>query len=67
MRYKAKNIDTDKAEKYLRKCINDCIIKENSERKALTKYYEGYREGIEQAIDIFYCSNYEKEESEDKE
>ena len=66
MIYKVKSIDIEKAEEHLRRLINDSIIKENSERKANQKYYEGYREGIEQAINIFYCSNYEKEESEDK-
>ena len=66
MMYKAKNIDIDKAEKYLQRCMSDSILKENSEKAQIVKYYEGYREGIETAINMFYCSNYEKKESEDK-
>ena len=64
--YKAKNIDIDKAEKYLLRCINDSAIKEISEKKQVEKYHEGYREGIEVAISMFYCSNYEKDSKEEK-
>lgn len=60
--YKAKNIDIDKAEKYLLGCINDSIIKETNEQKQIEKYYEGFREGVNAAINMFYCSNYEKSE-----
>lgn len=66
MLYKAKNIDTDKAEKYLNRCINNSFEKEHLEKSKIEKYYEGYRDGIGEAVNMFYCSDYEKDESEDK-
>ena len=66
MIYKAKNIDTEKAERHLRDLLMDSQTRQAREREKIEKYYEGYREGIENAISIFYCSNYEKKESEKK-
>lgn len=62
MIYKAENIDTEKAIKHLDDLIKNSIIKQNLERAKIEKYYEGYRDGIEDAKNMFYCSNYEKKE-----
>ena len=60
--YKAKNVDTDKALEALEKARDiqsrECGIKINE----LQKYYEGVAKGLDIAVSIFYCSNYEKED-----
>lgn len=61
MIYKAENIDTEKAIEHLDFLIKNSITKQNLERAKIEKYYEGYRDGIEDAKNMFYCSNYEKE------
>ena len=61
MSYQAKNIDTEKALRYLRDMQLESTNKEYHEKKEIEKYYEGYRKGLAVAIDIFHCSNYEKE------
>ena len=57
--YKAKNVDTDKALKY----INDSRrYQQQAETLAITsaqKYYEGIRKGLDIAEEIFTCVNCE--------
>ena len=60
MIYKAENIDTEKAIEHLDFIIKNSIINQNLEKAKIEKYYEGYRDGIEDAKNMFYCSNYEK-------
>lgn len=60
MIYKAENIDTEKAIEHLDILIKNSIINQNLERAKIEKYHEGYRDGIEDAKNMFYCSNYEK-------
>jgi hypothetical protein len=66
MAYKAKNIDTDKALEYLKEVSRDSYGKQHLEEQKIKKYYEGYRDGISIAQNMFYCSNYEKEGIKDE-
>lgn len=61
MRYKAKNVDTDKALEAIeeaRKYQSQIIDKEIAEKRA---YLEGVNKGLDIAESIFECSNYEKD------
>ena len=60
MIYEAKNIDTKKALEFLNEEIFATQTKQARETEKVLKYYEGYRDGLNRARDIFYCSNYEK-------
>ena len=60
--YKAKNVDTDKALKYLKDTSKYQFEMENLETAKVKKYYEGIRKGLDMAEGIFECSNFEKEE-----
>ena len=61
MAYKAKNIDTDKALKFLNEVNRESYGRQQLEEERIKKYYEGYRDGIARAEQMFYCSNFEKE------
>lgn len=61
MAYKAKNIDTDKALKFLNEVNKKSYGIQQLEEEKIKKYYEGYRDGISRIEQIFYCSNFEKE------
>lgn len=64
--YKAKNIDTDKALKYLgemRKYAEEKCAVEVNEKIA---YKNGMIEGLWIAEKMFCCSNYEKEDKANK-
>lgn len=60
MGYKAKNIDVDKFLEALEKYRNQQYEVETVERAKIEKFYEGVREGLRLAENMFYCSNYEK-------
>lgn len=64
MNYKTEKIDTDKALQHLRDMSLESTNKEYYEKKEIEQYYEGYRKGLKAAIDMFYCSNYEKTKKE---
>lgn len=66
MVYKAKNIDTDKALEHLQEVVRHIYDRQFLETQKIEKYYEGYRDGISVAQDMFKCSNYEKEGKEDE-
>lgn len=61
-RYKAKNVDTDKALEYLKDTSKYQFEMENLETEKVHKYYEGIRKGLSMAMGIFECSNFEKKE-----
>ncbi len=60
--YKAKNVDTDKALKYLKDTSRYQFEMENLEIAKVHRYYEGIRKGLGIAEGIFECSNFEKKE-----
>lgn len=60
--YKTQNIDTDKALKALDETKLNLARKYAEEARELQKYYEGIEQGIKIAEQLFYCSNYEKED-----
>ena len=62
MRYKAKNVDTEKALEHIewsRKYQDEAERFENAKTQ---KYYEGIRKGLDIAERIFECSNFERKE-----
>ena len=62
MMYKAKNVDTDEALKYLEDTSKYQFEMENLEIAKVQKYYEGIRKGFGIAKGIFECSNFEQKE-----
>lgn len=63
MYYKAENVDTEKA----LKAISDYRILKSAENQkgmyGIQRYYEGLNRGLDFAVSIFECRNYEKEAS----
>lgn len=63
--YKAKHVDTEKALKYIEelsiKYYQECEI----EKQKVAKFYSGVQKGLDIAKEIFLCSNYEADESEE--
>lgn len=64
MGYKAKNIDVDKFIDGLESYRKQQYEAEALEKAKIDKYYEGVREGLRIAENMFYCSNYEKKGGE---
>lgn len=60
MSYKAKNIDVDKFIDGLENYRRQQFEAEAIESAKIQKFYEGVREGLRLAENMFYCSNYEK-------
>ena len=66
MSYKAKNIDVDKFIDGLESYRRQQYEAEVMEKAKIEKFYEGVRDGLRIAENMFYCSNYEKKEGEQK-
>ena len=66
MIYKAENIDTDKFLEHLKDKEDWINTSEYRERQEVMKYYEGYRKALYDVREMFYCSNYEKERTENE-
>jgi hypothetical protein len=64
MSYKAKNIDVDKFIEGLERYRQMQYEAEAIETAKTQKYFEGVREGLRLAENMFYCSNYEKKGGE---
>lgn len=62
MCYRAENVDTDKALKYIEWSRKYQDELERLELAKTQKYYEGVRKGLDIGEGIFECSNYEKKE-----
>lgn len=65
MSYKAKNIDVDKFLDGLEHYRSLQYESEAMEKAKTEKFYEGVREGLRLAENMFYCSNYEKKGGEE--
>ncbi len=63
--YKAKHVDTEKALKYIKELRNRYYQECEVEKQMVAKYYSGVQKGLDIAEDIFLCSNYEADESEE--
>ena len=65
--YKAKHVDAEKALKHLKELryryYQECEV----EKQKVARYYSGLQKGLDIAEDIFLCSNYESDESEENE
>lgn len=62
MGYKAKSVDVDKFLEALESYRVQQYDAEMLEKAKIERFYEGVREGIRIAENMFYCSNYEKKE-----
>ena len=65
MVYKAENIDTDKFLEQIKFLVDWNETNKSKEITAVEKYHEGYRKALYDVKEMFYCSNYEKDESEE--
>ena len=65
--YKAKHVDTEKALNYIKERRNRYYQECEAEKQKVDKFYSGVQMGIDIAEDIFMCSNYEADESDDSE
>lgn len=61
-RYKAKNVDTDKALEYIEWSRKYQEQQERIETIAVKKFYEGISKGLNIGEEIFRCGNYEKDD-----
>lgn len=66
MVYKAENIDTDKFLKQIKFLEDFDRENERAEKIAVERYHEAYRNCLCTVRDMFYCSNYEKNEVQDE-
>lgn len=64
MSYKAKNIDVDKFLEGLERSRQMQYEAEAIETAKTKKYYEGVREGLNIAVNMLHCANYEKKGGE---
>lgn len=60
MSYKAKNIDVDKFIEGLERYRQMQYEAEAIETAKTQKYFEGVREGLNIAVNMLHCANYEK-------
>lgn len=66
MIYKAENIDTDKFLKQIDFLVDWDATNKSKEITGVEQYHEGYRKALYDIKNMFYCSNYEKEEKVEK-
>ena len=65
--YKAKHVDTEKALKYIEELRYRYYQECEEEKQKVAKFYSGVQKGLDIAEEIFLCSNYEADESEESE